>query len=285
MMIWMLVKRNMLLFFKDKSAVFFSLMAVFVVLGLYVTFLGDFMIRPLRETLGQQARELSDTWIMAGTLGTVCLTTSLSVMEIIIEDRSRRIFDDFMITPLKKDHMIAAYFLSTFLITFLVCMVTLVIAELYITYYGGRWISWSTFFQIAGILCIDILYCVSILYFILSFFHSTHAFSNITTIIGTLSGFLMGIYVPIGALPQTLQTLIRLFPPSHGAALLRRAMMADPMERIFYGLPSQQLEAFRINFGLDFHYGDVFCNNFGNIFILLATALLFLFLMWLRRKN
>lgn len=34
----------MLLFFKDKTSVFFSFMAVFVVLGLYVCFLGDMMI-------------------------------------------------------------------------------------------------------------------------------------------------------------------------------------------------------------------------------------------------
>ena len=32
-----LIKRNMLLFFKDKTSVFFSFMAVFVVLGLYLS--------------------------------------------------------------------------------------------------------------------------------------------------------------------------------------------------------------------------------------------------------
>ena len=75
-----LIKRNMLLFFKDKTSVFFSFMAVFVVLGLYVCFLGDMMIQPLKQDFPDTARELSDTWIMAGTLGIVSLTTSLSVL-------------------------------------------------------------------------------------------------------------------------------------------------------------------------------------------------------------
>ena len=95
-----LIKRNMLLFFKDKTSVFFSFMAVFVVLGLYVCFLGDMMIQPLKQDFPDTARELSDTWIMAGTLGIVSLTTSLSVLGIIIEDKSRSILAHFA----KKGH-------------------------------------------------------------------------------------------------------------------------------------------------------------------------------------
>ena len=36
-------KRNLLVFFKDKSSVFFSLFAVFIIIGLYALFLGDMM--------------------------------------------------------------------------------------------------------------------------------------------------------------------------------------------------------------------------------------------------
>lgn len=285
MIIWNLVKRNMMLFFKDKSAVFFSLMAVFVVLGLYIAFLGDFMIQPLEEMLGDHARELSDNWIMAGTLGTVCLTTSLSVMEVIIDDRNRRILDDFQITPMKARHITIAYFLSTFLITLLVCMITLLIAQLYIHHYGGAWITFSAFLQVLLILCVDILCCISMLFFIISFFHSTHAFSNVTTIVGTLSGFLMGIYIPLGSLPDSLQTIIRFFPPSHGAALLRKAMMAEPLERIFEGMASNVVSNFKIQFGLDLYYGDFLCTSNINFLILGITAIVFLIFFHIKKKK
>ena len=36
-----MAKRNLKLFFRDKSAVFFSLLAVFIIIGLYALFLGD----------------------------------------------------------------------------------------------------------------------------------------------------------------------------------------------------------------------------------------------------
>ncbi len=35
-----MAKRNLKLFFRDKSAVFFSLLAVFIIIGLYALFLG-----------------------------------------------------------------------------------------------------------------------------------------------------------------------------------------------------------------------------------------------------
>ena len=35
------VSRNLKVFFRDKTAVFFSLLAVLIVLGLYIFFLGD----------------------------------------------------------------------------------------------------------------------------------------------------------------------------------------------------------------------------------------------------
>ena len=48
----MLIKRNMLLFFRDKTTVFFSLLAVFIIIGLYALFLGDIMEETLRMQLG-----------------------------------------------------------------------------------------------------------------------------------------------------------------------------------------------------------------------------------------
>ena len=35
------IKRNVRLFFRDRSAVFFSLLAVLIIIGLYALFLGD----------------------------------------------------------------------------------------------------------------------------------------------------------------------------------------------------------------------------------------------------
>lgn len=280
-----LMKRNMLLFFKDRTSVFFSFMAVFVVLGLYVCFLGDMMIQPLKQDFPDTAREISDTWIMAGTLGIVSLTTSLSVLGIIIEDKSKSILNDFYIAPISQMKVTSAYLLSTICITFLVSIVTLLIGELYIVAYGGAFMPLSSLIQVLACMIVSILSCTSMLYFFMSFFKSATSFSNVTTIIGTLSGFLMGIYVPVGALPKLLQTVISLFPPSHCAALFRNIMMNDVLQRTFQKLPAEALTAFKKQFGLIYSYGGHTTNSLDHILIIAAMGVVFFFLQYRKQHR
>lgn len=279
------MKRNMLLFFKDRTSVFFSFMAVFVVLGLYVCFLGDMMIQPLKQDFPDTAREISDTWIMAGTLGIVSLTTSLSVLGIIIEDKSKSILNDFYIAPISQMKVTSAYLLSTICITFLVSIVTLLIGELYIVAYGGAFMPLSSLIQVLACMILSILSCTSMLYFFMSFFKSATSFSNVTTIIGTLSGFLMGIYVPVGALPKLLQTVISLFPPSHCAALFRNIMMNDVLQRTFQKLPVEALTAFKKQFGLIYSYGEHTTNSLDHILIIAAMGVVFFFLQYRKQHR
>lgn len=279
------MKRNMLLFFKDRTSVFFSFMAVFVVLGLYVCFLGDMMIQPLKQDFPDTAREISDTWIMAGTLGIVSLTTSLSVLGIIIEDKSKSILNDFYIAPIAQMKVTSAYLLSTICITFLVSIVTLLIGELYIVAYGGAFMPLSSLIQVLACMILSILSCTSMLYFFMSFFKSATSFSNVTTIIGTLSGFLMGIYVPVGALPKLLQTVISLFPPSHCAALFRNIMMNDVLQRTFQKLPAEALTAFKKQFGLIYSYGEHTTNSLDHILIIAAMGVVFFFLQYRKQHR
>ena len=52
-------KRNLKLFFRDKSSVFFSLLSVLIVLGLYVLFLGDQLVSSMKDVTG--ANRLMDS--------------------------------------------------------------------------------------------------------------------------------------------------------------------------------------------------------------------------------
>ena len=45
-------KRNLKLFFRDKSSVFFSLLAVLIVIGLYAFFLGNQLVNSFDNVSG-----------------------------------------------------------------------------------------------------------------------------------------------------------------------------------------------------------------------------------------
>ena len=49
-----LIKRNLLIFFRQKSSVFFSLLGVFVIIGLYALFLGDMMEKGMTGMKGSR---------------------------------------------------------------------------------------------------------------------------------------------------------------------------------------------------------------------------------------
>ena len=84
---------NLKLFFRDKSAVFFSLLAVFIIIGLYALFLGDVWTDSLSDLAN--ARQLMDSWIMAGLLAVTSITTTMGAFGVMVDDRSKKIDKDF----------------------------------------------------------------------------------------------------------------------------------------------------------------------------------------------
>lgn len=152
-----------------------------------------------------------------------------------------------------------------------------VVGESYIVYHGGDLLNAVQVINVCGVLLLSILACTSFLFCFLIWFKSTSAFSNITTIVGTLSGFLMGIYLPIGVLPAFLQNTIRAFLFSHGTALLRQIMMQDVIVQAF-PIDSAAKTAFELHFGLYFQYGDITFHAGMSIVLLLTMTLLCMFI-------
>ena len=93
------VKRNLLLFFRDRAAVFFSLLGVLVIIGLYLLFLGDAMKSDFRRFEG--AGPLVDNWIMAGVIAVTPITTAMGALGNMIDDQRHKISKDFLSSPIR----------------------------------------------------------------------------------------------------------------------------------------------------------------------------------------
>ncbi|MDF2836474.1 MAG: transporter, partial [Paenibacillus sp.] len=70
-----IAKRNLKLFFRDRTAVAMSFLSVFIILGLYVLFLGNTLKSNLPDAPGIQF--LLDSWVMAGILAVTTVTSTL----------------------------------------------------------------------------------------------------------------------------------------------------------------------------------------------------------------
>jgi multidrug/hemolysin transport system permease protein len=268
------MKRNLLVFFKDKSSVFFSLLSVFIIIGLYALFLGDVWTSSFSDLTG--VRYLMDSWIVAGLLAVTSVTTTMGAFGIMVEDKSKKIIKDIRSSPIPRASIAGGYILSAFIIGMVMCLVTLVLAELYILSNGGALIGAAALLKVLGLLLLSTFSNTALVLFLVSFFQSNNAFATASTIIGTMIGFLTGIYLPIGQLPSAVQWVIRVFPPSHSAVLLRQVIMTEPLAQTFAGVPAEYLEGFKETMGIVFKFGDTTVTPLMSMGILALSGLVFL---------
>jgi len=85
-----------------------------------------------------------------------------------------------------------------------------------------------------------------------------------------------GIYIPIGQLPESVQMVIKLFPPSHSALLLRQVIMEDAITTGFAGAPADVIDGFKQMLGVTFQVGDKMVTPMTSILVLIGAGILFL---------
>lgn len=273
----LLLKRNLMLFFRDRSAVFFSLMAVFVIIALYAAFLGDVWLPDSMQGL-QNVDFLMNSWLVSGLLTVASVTTTMGAFGALIDDRVKKIDKDFYSSPIKKSNLTKGYLGSAVLIGIIMSLITFAVAEVYIVLSGGNWINPISALKIILLIFLSSMTNTSLMCFIVSFFNSNRAFSTAGSVIGTLIGFLTGIYLPLGNLPLSVQSVIKVFPVSHAATLFRQVLMEEPMRISFSGVETDFLNEFNEYMGIRYNFSGNVISPLTSILILIGTSVAFYYL-------
>lgn len=265
--------RNLRIFFRDRAAVFFSLLAVFIIIGLYALFLSDVWTAELEGFTG--VRYMMDSWIMAGLLAVTSVTTTMGAFGVMVEDRSKKIYKDFSVTPVRRGSLAGGYVISAVTIGIIMSVITLILAELYIVSGGGELLDAGAMLKTLGMIVFSTIANTSMVLLIVSFFKSANAYATACTVIGTLIGFLTGIYMPVGNLPEGVQWVVKYFPPSHSALLFRRIMMEAPVSQSFSGAPAEVTDGFMHQMGVVFDFGGTDASPWVSVAVLAVSAAVF----------
>jgi multidrug/hemolysin transport system permease protein len=262
-----LVKRNTKLYFRDKTNLFFSMLAILIIIALFALFLGQ-------GDWGSD--EIRDSWLMAGVLAVAAITASIGAFEIIISDRANKIAKGFYASPVKRSHITAAYIISPFLAGVIMTALTAIGFGIYVVAAGGDMPRTVGLLQLAGLILLSNITGTAILCFIVSLIKSVSAYNTIGTIIGTLSGFLMGIYMPIGNLPNAVQTVMVFFPPFHSAMLFRQILMKKPLEAACRAASGDiDIMGIQEMLGAVYSFGDFVITPFMSVLYLVISGLVF----------
>lgn len=267
-------KRNVLVFFKDKTAVLASMLTAVIIVALYAFFLGD-TLKSGDIAAIKNSDYIMDSWLIAGLLAVTSVNTALGGLGVMVADKERKRENDFLSSPLKRRSIIGGYMLAAFVVGAVLSLITLILGEIYIAANGGKLLSGAALAETLAYVMLSVLSGSAFTAFAVSFLKSQSAFGTVSTLIGTLSGFLAGIYIPIGVLPQPVQWLIKLFPASHAAKLLRCSLIQNTISESFAGIPDEFKKNFLLELGYEYSFFGHTLGKAESIALLLLSAAVF----------
>lgn len=248
-MSFILIKRNIKLFFKDKGMFFTSLITPAILLVLYATFLGNVYRDSFTSNLPDSLKlsesivnGLVGSQLMSSILAVSCVTVAFCSNFLMVQDKVNGITKDFRISPVNSATLSMSYYTATLISTLIICLVAAGICLAYVAIVG-----WYMSLADVFLLLLDILLLVlfgTALSSIINLFLSTQGqISAVGTIISAGYGFICGAYMPISSFGTGLQKTLAFLPSTYGTSLIRNHSMQGVLSEMQnQGIPSEIIE-------------------------------------------
>lgn len=281
-----LVKRNILLYVRDRSAVFFSLLSMLIVIGLMVVFLGNMNSDNIIDILNQyggvrdsaadraHAVHFVQMWTLAGILVVNAVTVTMMMLGFMIQDEEEHKLASFYTAPVSRLKVALGYIIAAMIVGIGICVLTLVIGGGYIGISSGEFLTVSETIGILGLIVLNVFVSACMMFLIAIFVHSMSAWNGINTIVGTLIGFVGGIYLPMGMLPEGVQNILKCFPALHGTAMMREICTKRVLEKTFSGFSPEVIEGCKEMMGITIKMGDSQVPVLGQVAFLLGCGII-----------
>lgn len=246
-----LIRRNLLLYFRNLSHVLLSLLGAIISFGLYLIFLRS----NLEASFSQipDSRMVLNFWVIASTLTIAGMTTTLSNLSQMTRDFEQGVRNDLLMAPLGYWKLQLSYLFSAILVGILMQVLVLIIMLAYFIIVDGMVMRWNILPQLLLIIFLSASLSSILNMIIISFVKTSGSLGSIETIIGTASGFLIGAYMPIGIMPNFTQTLMKATPQLYIASLFRQVLMNEELEQIIFFARNRVIEIM----GVKIKWGDL----------------------------
>ncbi len=283
-----LVKRNILVYSREKANVFFSLLSMLIIILLMSLFLGnmnvDQILSLLKEHGGtrdlvrdtQNAKNLIIQWSVAGIIVVNSVTITLAMVGNMVDDQDSNKMSSFFVSPLNRSFFVMAYIAAAFVVGVIMCTFTFIISQVVTVLMGGALLSLGQIIKVLLLIIVNVFTFASLGLFMAIFIQRRSAFSGLSVIVGTLVGFLATIYVPIGSLPAKVQTVLKCIPLLHGSSLIRDVFSESALESTFSNCPQQLIDEYSRFMGITINWNDQPISNIIKVLFLLACGIIFI---------
>lgn len=284
----MLIKRNILIFIKDRSSVFFSLLSMLIIIGLNAVFLNKTNVDGILEIIPvdrEKVEILVNAMVMAGIIVVNATTVTLGMTGIMVDDEENSKLKSFYISPVSRVTITLGYILSAFIMGCVFCFITFFISEVYIYLSGGDLLTFWNMIKVIFFIMVNVFSASCFVFLITSFIHSSHAFSSLSVIVGTLVGFIGGLYIPMGELPDFVQNIIKCCPIIYGTSLMKDVFVQKPLMNVFSNADTSVIDSYKEYMAVSVSLNSNVVTDIQKVGILIASGLVFAIISVLIIKN
>lgn len=235
----LLTRRAMRLFGRDPAAVFFSILSSLILIGLYALFLGSLQVTNLQNQLPDadpdDIRAFVNSWVFAGTAMIATVSTPLAALAVFVDDNATGRFADFLVSPVKRAELVGGYLLASLFVGVALSMSLVGLGQLYLLTQGQPTMTGANWLHAFAYVALSCAAFAAIASFGVSFLRSAGAFASLSTVVGSLIGFLAGAYIPPGTLADGVVNAMNALPFAQSAMLIRRPLVDQAVERLTAG--------------------------------------------------
>lgn len=279
-------RRNLGLYFRDYSAVFFSLLSMIIIIVLMVFFLGDMNNKDLLDAISlvpgrggaddeASVKSLCFLWTCAGIMTINASTVTHAFYSNMIKDRTGNRLNSLFVMPVKRPVFVLGYVSAAWIAGVAMSIITLIAADIIGLMNGVELLPAKTHMELLLLIMLNTFVYSAIMFLLATVIKSQSAWSGVGIILGTLAGFLGGIYLPLGSMSEVMQQAVKCFPFIYGTSLFRNVMLEPLESSLFDGTPEIVRSEVDKTMGMELFFGDAALSDAGKAGILIAVGIVF----------
>ncbi|NLK99735.1 MAG: ABC transporter permease [Clostridiales bacterium] len=309
-----IIKRNLLVYMKDKENVFYTFLSMLIIITLMLVFLGEMnidivknVLRHMDELMNENvlpaeslvagsrnpalddvnARTLVISLIIAGITIVNGITSSMGMLSMMSWDEETGKLASYYVAPISRFVLVSGYIISAICLSCLFSIITLVVSEIILVLTGGTLMSMTLAVKALGLIFLNSFSTTAFLFFATSLARTRNAFSGISTFVHTLSGFITGMYVPFGIMPDIVVKVLAFLPMTQGSAWMRKEFTNEILNTTFAGLPKEAIAEYAQVTGMELKLGNTVFTPLMQFALLLGSGILFMILsaIMMTKKN
>lgn len=309
-----IIKRNLLVYLKDKENVFYTFMSMLIIIMLMIVFLGEMNINMVKDVLHHMdelmmessipaeylvpgirnpalddvnARTLVLSLMIGGITVVNGISSSMGMLSMMSWDEETGKLASYYVAPISRFVLVSAYVISAICLSVIFSVITVIVSEFILVIMGGTIMSAITLLKVLGLILLNAFSATAFIFFVTSFARTRSAFSGISTFVYTLSGFVTGMYVPIGIMPELVRKVLAFIPMTQGSAWMRKVFTMDALNATFAGLPKEAITEYSEITGISLKIGATVITPWMQFILMFASGVIFILLssIMMKKKN